>query len=120
MSLSKTVAQADRAAAAAAGGGEGSGKADEEATYAGADDLVPLFIWVVLRSHIPLLSSNVNYVMTYLNPARMMGQSGYCITQLSSAVQFVKYAEPDQFLLIEPKDFEAKLMLAEKQLNGGF
>jgi hypothetical protein len=116
LSLSKSVAQSDRTAAS---GGSSSGAGNDDSAFSGADEFMPLYIWVVLRSHIPMLCSTVAYILAYLNPARQMGRWGYCLINLSSAIEFVKYAEPDQFI-VDVKDFEAKLMLAEKQLNGGF
>lgn len=106
LSLSKSVAQPGRP------GGDDS-------NFSGADEFMPLYIWVVLRSHIPMLSSTISYVQTFLNPARLMGKWGYCLINLSSAIEFIKYAEADQFI-IDPTEFNSKLMLAEKQLNGGF
>ena len=98
-----------------------AGAAEEETnvSFAGADDFMPLFIWVVLRSHIPKLASNVSYIQAYLNPARLMGKWGYCLINLCSAIEFVKYAEPDQFI-IDSKEYDMKLAQAERELNGGF
>jgi hypothetical protein len=107
LSLSKAAAEANN-------------PADRDNTnIAGADDFTPLLIWVVLRSHIPKLSSNVAYIQAFLNPARLMGKWGYCLISLCSAIEFVRCAEADQFL-IDPKEFETKLLQAEKALNGGF
>lgn len=88
-------------------------------TPAGADDFLPLFIWVVMRSHIPKLFSNCEYIQAYLNPARLMGKSGYCLINLRSAIEFVMYIEAES-LHIDAKEFDTKLAAAEKELNGGF
>jgi hypothetical protein len=48
-----------------------------------------------------------------------MGKWGYCLISLCSAIEFVRCAEADQFI-IDPKEFETKLLQAEKALNGGF
>lgn len=79
---------------------------------AGADDFLPLFIWVVLQSKIPRLVSNAEYIQMYLNPKRLMGKSGYCLINLRSAIDFVTYVEASS-LKIDPDYFAAKLAAAE-------
>jgi len=115
LSLSRAKSDSEQASS----NGTSSSANQDDTNIAGADDFLPLFIWVVMRSHIPRLCSNVNYVQTYLNPARLMGKWGYCLINLSSAIEFVKYIEADQ-LVIDPKEFEVKLIEAERELNGGF
>jgi Rab5 GDP/GTP exchange factor len=94
-------------AAAAASG-------DSSAGY-GADDFLPLFIWVVLRSHAGLLASNCEYIYKYLNPARQMGKAGYYLTNLQSAINFVNYVEADS-LSIDAELFQQKLAEAEQDM----
>lgn len=38
----------------------------------GADDFLPLFIYIVLRSQIPQLYSNCEYITAYRNPSDLM------------------------------------------------
>lgn len=83
---------------------------------AGADDFLPLFIWVVLQSKIPRLVSNAEYIHMYLNPKRLMGKSGYCLINLRSAIDFVTYVEASS-LKIDPEYFAAKVQLAESKLK---
>ncbi|KAJ1421907.1 hypothetical protein B484DRAFT_332546, partial [Ochromonadaceae sp. CCMP2298] len=94
-------------------------KGGEEGHIAGADDFLPLFIWVVMRSHIPKLCSNCEYIQTFLNPFRLMGKSGYCLINLRSAIEFVNSVTAEQ-LIMDPGDFDKTLALAERELNGGF
>lgn len=108
LSLSKAKAEAD----------SNTTNRNDDA-IAGADDFLPLFIWVVLRSHIPKLISNCEYIQAFLNPARLMGRSGYCLINLRSAIEFVNDVDADQ-LSVDPKEFNAKLAEAERELNGGF
>jgi hypothetical protein len=115
-SLSLSKAKSDSSAAAP---GQSSSASDDPTSIAGADDFLPLFIWVVLRSHIPRLVSNCDYIQAFLNPARLMGKSGYCLINLRSAIEFVNYIEADQ-LNVDPKEFASKMADAERELNGGF
>lgn len=81
-------------------------------SLAGADDFLPLFIWVVLHSRVPKLFSNCEYIQTYLNPARLMSKSGYCLINLRSAIEFVNYIEASS-LNIDSQYFEEQLHQAE-------
>eukprot|EP01038_Epipyxis_sp_PR26KG_P006183 gene6183-8518_t len=101
LSLSRTKLQAD---------------GQEEQALAGADDFLPLLIWVVLHSHIPQLFSNCTFIQSYLNPMRLMGKSGYCLINLRSAVEFVIYIEAES-IKIDPEEFERKLKEAEDSLG---
>jgi hypothetical protein len=83
---------------------------------AGADDFLPLFIWVVLRCHMTGLYSNCEYIQTYLNPARLMSKSGYCLINLRSAIEFVNYLEPSS-INIDPDFFQQQLDEAERRLT---
>jgi hypothetical protein len=84
---------------------------------AGADDFLPLFIWVVLHSYIPGLYSNCEFIQTYLNPARLMSKPGYCLINLRSAVEFVNYIEASS-INIDPEYFQKQLDEAEQRLGG--
>lgn len=86
-----------------------------ENTPVGADDFLPLFIWVVLRSQIPRLFTNCEYIQAYLNPARLMGKSGYCLINLRSAIEFVSYIEAES-INIDPAEFAAQMKSAEEAL----
>lgn len=105
---------ADGKAAAPAEGEESEDK--PQLALAGADDFLPLFIWVVLQSKIPRLMSNSEYIQTYLNPARLMGRSGYCLINLRSAIDFVTYIEPSS-INIDADFFESKMAEAEGVWN---
>lgn len=94
--------------------GEGGKKHDDRHnTPAGADDFLPLFIWVVLHSFIPHLVSNCEYIHAYLNPARLMGKSGYCLINLRSAIEFVNYVESSG-VNMPAEDFERELKEREE------
>lgn len=60
---------------------EESGGGGEAAAY-GADDFLPIFIYVVLKSNVPNLHSNCEYIQSFLDPAQMRSQSGYFFVNL--------------------------------------
>ncbi|EEY56830.1 uncharacterized protein PITG_10345 [Phytophthora infestans T30-4] len=55
----------------------------------GADDFLPVFIYIVLHSQIPRLHSNCEYIAAYRNQADLMSKAGYCFVNLRSAVEFI-------------------------------
>lgn len=89
-----------------------SNSSSSTANLAGADDFLPLFIWVVIRSQIPRLLTNCEYIQTYLSPARLMSKPGYCLINLRSAVEFVNSLDPS-CLTMEASEFEAQYQAAE-------
>lgn len=50
----------------------------------GADDFLPLLIWVVLHCHVPRLVSNCEYIQSFHNPIHLRGKAGYCLVNLRS------------------------------------
>ena len=114
LSLSRAKTESDLADRGGAGKGGDSGGGGTGSTPAGADDFLPLFIWVVLRAQVPRLFSNCEYVYAYLSPARLMGKSGYCLINLRSAIEFVMYIEADS-INIDPQIFADKLAAAEAE-----
>lgn len=94
---------------------EDEDEAKPKLALAGADDFLPLFIWVVLQSKIPRLVSNAEYIHAYLNPKRLMGKSGYCLINLRSAIDFVTYVEASS-LKIDPEYFASQVTAVEATL----
>lgn len=82
----------------------------------GADDFLPIFIWIVLRSHIPKLYSNCEYIQAFHSPRRLMGKSGYCFVNLRSALEFVMNLDCDSVSGMEPGEFDLQLRESERRL----
>lgn len=74
----------------------------------GADDFLPIFIYIVLQSHCVRMHSNCEYIQTYLHPFRLMSKAGYCFVNLRSAMQFILDVEAD-VLNMPRNEFEEKL-----------
>jgi hypothetical protein len=85
----------------------------------GADDFLPVFIYVVLHSHVPKLMSNCEYIASFHNPARLRSKAGYCFVNLQSAAEFIMNMDAE-FLSMDPMEFEMKIAQAQRELNGGF
>lgn len=91
-------------------------KRSHQHTPAGADDFLPLLIWVVLHCHIPYLFSNCEYIQSYMNPTRLMSKAGYCLINLRSAIDFVCYLDSST-LNMDSQAFEEAYRLAEEQFH---
>jgi hypothetical protein len=51
----------------------------------GADDFLPMFILVVMRSQVPQLYSNCEYIQSFHSPDQMRSKAGYCFVNLRYA-----------------------------------
>eukprot|EP00656_Telonema_subtile_P054116 TRINITY_DN7998_c0_g1_i3.p1 TRINITY_DN7998_c0_g1~~TRINITY_DN7998_c0_g1_i3.p1 ORF type:complete len:600 (-),score=192.71 TRINITY_DN7998_c0_g1_i3:74-1873(-) len=71
----------------------------------GADEFLPLLIFIVLKANPEDLHSNMQYITNYRHPARMAAEPGYFFTQLVSAVHFLDNVEAAS-LSIDPELFE--------------
>ncbi|XP_068907200.1 protein sprint isoform X5 [Tenebrio molitor] len=64
----------------------GSGKAAQ----LGADDFLPLFVWVLVRTNFVAAEIEAEYMWGLLHPSLLSGEGGYYLTTLSSAVHVLK------------------------------
>lgn len=71
----------------------------------GADEFLPLLIFIVLKANPEDLHSNMLYISNYRHPSRMAAEPGYFFTQLVSAVHFLENLQADS-LSIDPELFE--------------
>lgn len=81
----------------------------------GADDFLPVFIYIVLHSQIPRLHSNCEYIAAYRNQADLMSKAGYCFVNLRSAVEFIM-AMDGSMLSISDDEFKRLYREREKSL----
>lgn len=56
----------------------------------GADDLVPILSYVIVRSELPLLISELQAVEDFIHDEYLMGEEGYCLISLQNAVQYLE------------------------------
>ncbi|TMW65781.1 hypothetical protein Poli38472_008423 [Pythium oligandrum] len=77
----------------------------DSANRPGADDFLPVFIYIVLQSKIPRLYSNCEYIAAYRNSADLMSKAGYCFVNLRSAIEFIMVVDASM-LSVSEQDFE--------------
>ncbi|XP_054956532.1 VPS9 domain-containing protein 1 isoform X3 [Pan paniscus] len=56
----------------------------------GADDLLPILSFVVLRSGLPQLASECAALEEFIHEGYLIGEEGYCLTSLQSALSYVE------------------------------
>ncbi|XP_027629261.1 VPS9 domain-containing protein 1 [Tupaia chinensis] len=56
----------------------------------GADDLLPILSFVVLRSDLPQLVSECAALEEFIHEGYLIGEEGYCLTSLQSALSYVE------------------------------
>ncbi|CAL1545489.1 unnamed protein product [Lymnaea stagnalis] len=55
----------------------------------GADDLLPILSYVIIKSALPQLSAECYAMTEFIHEGYMMGEEGYCLTTLRTALNFV-------------------------------
>lgn len=75
----------------------------------GADDFLPLFVWVLVQSGMIAAEIEAEYMWGLLHPSLLSGEGGYYLTTLSSAVHVLKNFRTSEPSLdvspIHPLDF---------------
>ncbi|XP_030060474.1 VPS9 domain-containing protein 1 [Microcaecilia unicolor] len=56
----------------------------------GADDLLPILSYIVLRSDLPQLVSECTALEEFIHEGYLIGEEGYCLTSLQSALSYVE------------------------------
>ncbi|XP_062442813.1 VPS9 domain-containing protein 1, partial [Rhea pennata] len=68
----------------------GARDARPPAAAIGADDLLPILSYVVLRSGLPQLVSECAALEEFIHEGYLIGEEGYCLTSLQSALSYVE------------------------------
>ncbi|EFN58694.1 hypothetical protein CHLNCDRAFT_140312 [Chlorella variabilis] len=81
------------------------------ANIGGADAFFPVFLFVVMRSRLPHLASNVEYVKRFRSRARLSGQFDYMLCNLESAAMYLDTVNYEH-LAVSQETFLAHLAAA--------
>ena len=76
-----------------------------------ADSFVPLLIYVVLQANPEHMVSNVQYILRFRNQDKLGGESGYYLSSLSGAIQFIETLDRTN-LTISDEEFEKNVEVA--------
>uniref|UniRef100_A0A2C9KGW0 VPS9 domain-containing protein n=1 Tax=Biomphalaria glabrata TaxID=6526 RepID=A0A2C9KGW0_BIOGL len=66
----------------------------KKAPSLGADDLLPILSYVIIRSGLPQLAAECEAMTEFIHEGYMMGEEGYCLTTLRTALNFVTSLYP--------------------------
>eukprot|EP01134_Creolimax_fragrantissima_P005603 CFRG5603T1 len=77
----------------------------------GADEFLPILIYVVIKANPPKLHSNLQYLSRYCSPRRLLsGEGGYFFTTLCCAVSFIDHCGPAN-LGVSEAEYERRVSL---------
>ncbi|XP_004347671.2 hypothetical protein CAOG_04920 [Capsaspora owczarzaki ATCC 30864] len=79
-----------------------------EGAAAGADEFLPILIYVVLRANPVKLHSDLQYIQRFRHPDKLTSEPMYYFTNLVSAVAFIQQVTSAQ-LSIDPAVFDAEM-----------
>lgn len=83
----------------------------------GADDFLPVLIYVTIKANPPQLHSNLLYIQQYRRQSRLVSEAAYFFTNLVSAESFIKNMDAKS-LSMDEKEFEKSMQTAKLLLNG--
>ena len=78
---------------------------------AGADDFLPILIYVLILAAPPQLESNLAFIMRYRLASRLNGEAAYFYTNMVSATTFIETISPTS-LSIDPQEFISHMKAA--------
>eukprot|EP00271_Cylindrocystis_brebissonii_P021476 TRINITY_DN767_c0_g1_i1.p1 TRINITY_DN767_c0_g1~~TRINITY_DN767_c0_g1_i1.p1 ORF type:complete len:442 (+),score=86.85 TRINITY_DN767_c0_g1_i1:81-1406(+) len=96
------------AAVMAAGG-------DSDASPPGADEFLPVLIYVLLQANPPQLFSTIDYIQRYRHQTRLVSEASYFFTNLVSAASFLENANHTSLSMTE-EDFNSEMSAAQAAL----
>ncbi|GLT69470.1 hypothetical protein SLA2020_416180 [Shorea laevis] len=83
----------------------------------GADEFLPVLIYVTIKASPPQLHSNLLYIQCYRHQSRLVGEAGYFFTNMLSAESFISNIDA-QVLSMEEDEFERNMESARALLAG--
>lgn len=83
----------------------------------GADDFLPVLIYVTIKANPPQLHSNLLYIQQYRRQSRLVSEAAYFFTNLVSAESFIKNMDAKS-LSMDEREFEKNMQTAKLLFNG--
>ncbi|CAK7347061.1 unnamed protein product [Dovyalis caffra] len=78
----------------------------------GADEFLPVLIYVTIKANPPQLHSNLLYIQRYRRQCRLVGEAAYFFTNILSAESFISNIDAKS-LSMEESEFEKNMELAQ-------
>ncbi|KAJ4732436.1 Vacuolar protein sorting-associated protein 9A [Rhynchospora pubera] len=83
----------------------------------GADEFLPVLIYVTIKANPPQLHSNLQYIQRFRRRTRLVSESAYYFTNILSAESFVWNIDGEA-LSMDEADFQRKMEAAREHLLG--
>ncbi|XP_024012207.1 vacuolar protein sorting-associated protein 9A isoform X1 [Eutrema salsugineum] len=83
----------------------------------GADEFLPVLIYVTIKANPPQFHSNLMYIQRYRRQSKLVGEAAYFFTNLLSAESFISNIDAKS-LSMDEADFEKKMESARARLSG--
>eukprot|EP01102_Stenamoeba_stenopodia_P011932 TRINITY_DN3703_c0_g1_i1.p1 TRINITY_DN3703_c0_g1~~TRINITY_DN3703_c0_g1_i1.p1 ORF type:complete len:452 (+),score=113.66 TRINITY_DN3703_c0_g1_i1:37-1392(+) len=82
----------------------------------GADELLPLFTYVIIKSLVVNLHSESSFMSDFVPEEMMMGQEGYCLATFQAALQHI-YQMDEHELSLEKQTIDEDTVVEEEKIN---
>ncbi|VVB13784.1 unnamed protein product [Arabis nemorensis] len=83
----------------------------------GADEFLPVLIYVTIKANPPQFHSNLLYIQRYRRQSKLVGEAAYFFTNVLSAESFISNIDAKS-LSLDEADFEKKMESARARLSG--
>ncbi|XP_010277681.1 PREDICTED: vacuolar protein sorting-associated protein 9A [Nelumbo nucifera] len=83
----------------------------------GADEFLPVLIYVTIKANPPQLHSNLLYIQRYRRQSRLVSEAAYFFTNMLSAESFI-YNIDAKSLSMDETEFEENMKFAQTLLSG--
>ncbi|CAL9229706.1 unnamed protein product [Arabidopsis halleri] len=83
----------------------------------GADQFLPVLIYVTIKANPPQFHSNLLYIQRYRRQSKLVGEAAYLFTNILSAESFISNIDAES-LSMDEADFENKMESARARLSG--
>ncbi|GAB9465964.1 Vacuolar assembly/sorting protein vps9 [Globisporangium polare] len=83
--------------------------------FPSADEFLPGLIYLLLKANPKKLKRNLNFILEYRNPGKLVSEPGYFFTHLVSSVAFLEQVN-GSLLTISPEEFEEGLRRSKQQI----
>lgn len=77
---------------------------------AGVDDIIPILIYILLKSKPRRIFSNIHYVRTFMNPSKLLATYGFLLTQIEMATEFI-FAISNKVLKVDKDEYQKYLYI---------
>ncbi|CAH8328821.1 unnamed protein product [Eruca vesicaria subsp. sativa] len=83
----------------------------------GADEFLPVLIYVTIKANPPQLHSNLLYIQRYRRESKLVGEAAYFFTNILSAESFISNIDAKS-LSMEEAEFEKSMESARGRISG--